>query len=168
MISAFIIAATTADGFIAKDGNHSPMSWTSKDDKTRFIELTKRAGVVIMGSRTFETLPHPLKDRLNIVYSRSKKFDGVEVTQEPPETLLQNLEKRGFTEAAVCGGSKTYTAFIKARAVDRIYLTVEPVLFGQGIPLFCEPLDPECRLELVSSNPTPCGTLFLEYKVVYR
>ena len=43
MIKAFIIAAVTADGFIAKDAQHSPFNWTSKADKKRFIELTKRA-----------------------------------------------------------------------------------------------------------------------------
>ena len=55
MIKVFIIAAISADGFIAKDTNH-PAMWTSKADKKRFIELTKRAGVVIMGATTFKTL----------------------------------------------------------------------------------------------------------------
>jgi dihydrofolate reductase len=167
MISAFIIAATTADGFIAKDEGHSPMAWTSKDDKKRFVELTKRAGVVVMGAKTFQTLPRPLKERINIVYSRSssKKFEGAEVTQESPEALLRQLEARGFTEVAICGGSQIYTAFLKARVVERLYLTIEPVLFGQGMPLFNEAL--EYRLELISSNSTPGGSLLLEYTVIY-
>ena len=74
MIKCFIVAALTADGFLAKDKNQVSTSWNSSDDKKHFIELTKRAGVVVMGSTTFETFNKPLKDRLNIVYSHSKKY----------------------------------------------------------------------------------------------
>jgi len=70
-MNVFIITAISADGFIARDSHH-PAVWTSKEDKKRFVEITKRAGVVIMGLNTFRTLPKPLKDRLNIVYSLNK------------------------------------------------------------------------------------------------
>ncbi|NDE68363.1 dihydrofolate reductase, partial [bacterium] len=80
-MTTFIIAALTADGFIARDAGHSPFNWTSKEDKARFIHLTKEAGVVVLGSATFATFPKPLKDRRNIVYTRSKTYpadSGVE------------------------------------------------------------------------------------------
>ena len=98
-MKTFIIAAVSADGFIAKDSNH-PAFWTSKEDKKNFIELTKRAGVVVMGSKTYETFGRPLKDRKNIVYTKSetKKYDGVETTSESPSTLLTRLEKESFKE----------------------------------------------------------------------
>jgi len=91
MIKAFIVAATTADGFIAKSADHGAY-WSSTDDKKRFVELTKRAGVVVMGSTTYKTLPRPLKERVNIVYSRDKTFEGAEVTQDEPLAHL-----RGFS-----------------------------------------------------------------------
>ena len=117
MIKAFIIAAMTADGFIAKDDKHSSFGWNSKEDKKRFVELTKRAGVVVMGSKTYTTLPGLLKERTTIVYSRSKKFEGAEITQKSPRELLQELENRGFKEVAICGGSQIYSLFIEAGVV---------------------------------------------------
>ncbi|MES3005896.1 MAG: dihydrofolate reductase family protein [Patescibacteria group bacterium] len=164
MIKAFIIAAVTMDGFIAKDNAHSPMNWTSKDDKTRFVEITKRAGVVIMGANTFRTFPRPLKDRLNIVYSRTQQFEGTETVTEEPSKLLKKLEARGFTEVAICGGAEIYTKFIEAGVVNTIYLTTEPVLFGKGISLFSRPVD--TKLELISTSKTESGTIFSEYKVI--
>lgn len=146
MIKAFIIAAMTADGFIARDAHHLA-SWTSKEDKKFFIERTKQAGVVIMGSNTFETFGKPLKDRLNIVYSRSKKYEGIEVTNLPPGELLKDLEARGYKEAAICGGASIYTMFMKAGVVDTLYLTVEPLLFGLGVSIFNEPLNVTLNLE---------------------
>ncbi len=160
----------TADGFIAQDENHAAV-WTSKEDKKRFVELTKKAGVVIMGSRTFRTLPRPLKERLNIVYSKSPAFieqlqgqENVEVTQEDPRALLERLDARGIKEVAICGGSQIYTAFMKSHMVKKIFLTVEPLIFGKGLTIFNEPL-PHTHLELVSKEATETGTILLEYKV---
>ncbi len=158
----FIIAAVTADGFIAKDEKHSAF-WTSKDDKKRFVELTKRAGVVVMGSNTYATLPRPLKERVNIVYSKSKTFEGAETTHKSPIDLIQELESRGFKEVAICGGSQIYTMFMKAGVVNRIFLTVEPLVFGKGISLFSEPLNHP--LTLVSAGQGENGSLLLEYTV---
>jgi dihydrofolate reductase len=162
MIKPFIIAAMTADGFIAKNSNH-PATWTSKEDKKHFVEITKRAGVVVMGSSTFKTFPKPLKDRLNIVYSRHEKFEGVEVTEDEPRALLAKLEARGFKEVAICGGTQIYTMFMKAGVVDKLYLTIEPIIFGQGLSLFGDEFSNE--LTLLNETKTEKGTLMLEYKV---
>lgn len=162
-MKVFIIAAQTADGFIAKDEHHAAY-WTSKEDKAHFVEHTKRAGVVVMGSTTFKTLPRAMKDRLNIVYSRSQHFEGAETTEEDPITLIENLSKRGYKEVAICGGSKIYTMFLKAGVVDTIYLTIEPVLFGKGISIFNEELN--VQLQLVHHHKTDTGTFLLEYKVL--
>ncbi len=164
MIKCFIIAAITADGFIAKDDNH-PAFWTSKEDKKRFVELTKRAGVIVMGSKTYSTLPRPLKERVNIVYTRSKTYDGAETTQKSPVELLQELESRGFKEVAICGGSNIYNMFMEAKVVDHIYLTVEPLVFGKGIGLFSSPMN--FHLNLENSAQTDNGSLILDYKVDY-
>ena len=163
MIKAFIIAAVSADGFIARDEKHSAF-WTSKEDKKRFVELTKRASVVVMGSNTYATLPRPLKERTNIVYSRSKTFEGAETTQKQPHELLQELESRGFKEVAICGGAHIYSLFMKAQVVDRIFLTIEPLVFGTRISLFNESLTQQ--LSLVSAVQGENGSLLLEYKVL--
>ena len=164
-MKVFIIAAQTADGFIAKDEHHAAF-WTSKEDKARFVELTKRAGVVVMGSTTFKTLPRVMKDRVNIVYSRKEKFDGAEMTEADPITLIQKLEARGFKEVAICGGASIYTMFLKAGIVDTIYLTVEPLLFGTGISLCNDAVS--TQLSLVSESKTESGTVFLEYRVLNK
>lgn len=165
MIKVFIIAAVSADGFIAKDSQHAAM-WTSKADKKRFIELTKKAGVVVMGSATYKTMGRPLKERVNIVYSKKQNFEGAEITQKSPLELISELESRGFKEVAICGGSQIYTMFMKAGIVDTIYLTVEPIIFGKGITLFNEDL--KYYLKLKSSQASEsAGSLLLEYSVDY-
>jgi len=164
MISTFIIAATSKDGFIAKDADHNSFKWTSEEDHKRFVELTKRAGVVIVGSKTFKTFKNPLKDRVNIVYSRSQKFNASNVTStsDNPGVLLNKLDALGFKEAAVIGGAEIYRMFLDKDVVDRIYLTIEPVEFGSGIRFHTGYLD--SRFDIVSEKPVnDKGTIFREY-----
>lgn len=167
----FLIAALTADGFIArlpKDaaGAHDQIStaWTSEEDTAFFKERTKQAGVVVMGSRTFRTIGKPLPKRLTIVYSeKDLSCEGIEVTKKPPRELLADLEARGYKEVAICGGASVYTLFMEAGVVDTLYLTVEPVLFGSGVPLFTKPID--ARLALASTRNLSDNVVLHEYKV---
>jgi dihydrofolate reductase len=161
-MKTFIIAALTADGFIAKDADHKA-DWTSRADKKFFQQKTKEAGVVIMGSKTYETVGMPLKERRNIVYTRNKKFEGVETTSEEPKVLLERLAKEGVKEVAICGGSSIYSLFMKNSLVDKLFLTVEPLAFGQGVSLFDKSI--ETKLELVDAIKLEGGAVVLEYNV---
>jgi dihydrofolate reductase len=164
-MKTFIIAAISLDGFIARFKNDFSFDWTSKEDKKFFVEMTKKAGVVIFGSKTYETIGHPLKDRLNVVFSKKKKYDGVLNTSLDPQKLLLDLQKGGFKEAAICGGQSIYTLFMKKNLVDEIYLTVEPLIFGQGIGLFRKNLD--TKLKLIDFRKlNDSGSILLHYKVL--
>jgi dihydrofolate reductase len=107
-----------------------------------------------------------MKERVNIVYSKSQEFEGAETTQDDPITLIGKLESRGFTEVAICGGSSIYTMFLKAGIVDEIYLTTEPVIFGRGMPIFTD--DINVQLQLLETHSTEHGTIFAKYKVLNR
>lgn len=159
----FIIAALSADGFIARDAHH-PASWTSKEDKRFFVEKTGRAGVVVMGSHTYETIGKPLKGRLNIVYSRFHSYEGVEVTQQEPGALLKDLEQRGYHEVAIIGGAHVYTLFMSAGLVNTLYLTIEPLTFGQGLSLFTKSV--EAKLQLKNTTRLGENSIALEYEVL--
>ena len=169
-MKVFIIAALTADGFISRNPGHSPLQWRSQGDKQFFIARTKEAKVVVMGMNTAKTSKRPMPDRLNIIYAvnkeelpRWKEFEGWEVTQKDPAVLVQELSERGYDQVAICGGSTIYAMFMRAGVVNTLYLTMEPVLFGQGMNLFNQEVDK--RLTLVSTTKLEDNTLLLEYGV---
>ena len=170
-MKVFIIAALTTDGFIAKNPGQSTLTWRSKGDRQFFIAKTKEARVVVMGLNTAKTSKRPMPERLNIIYAKSKEelpqwqeFEGWEVTQKDPVCLLQEIAKRGYEQVAICGGQAIYTMFITAGVVDKLYLSVEPVLFGQGMTLFNKELD--IKLELVDTKKLGEQTVLLEYNVL--
>lgn len=165
-MKVFIIAAITADGLIGRNDGHSA-DWTGSADKKVFVRLTKDAGVMVMGARTFHTINRALPDRLTIVYTHhpaNMAIPGVETTDKLPKDLLSELEERGFTQLAVCGGSTIYRQFLEAGVVNELYLTVVPKLFGQGVSLFEESVDTD--LELLSSEELDGGAVLLHYHVL--
>lgn len=134
-MKVILIAALTVDGYIARSHDEQ-INWTSKEDKKSFAELTKQAGVVVMGSSTYRTIGKPLPGRRNIIYSRQKtQEEGIEFTDELPEVLIDRLTQEGHESVAICGGRSVYTLFLEAAVVDELYITVEPIIFGHGITL---------------------------------
>src|SRR5438270_9430073 len=103
-----LVAAITLDGKLARNSAHF-VDWTSREDKKLFFSTSKRAGVIIMGHNTFKTLPAPLPGRLHVVLtndltSKESIPNQVEYTNQPPESILADLEARGYTEAVLGGG----------------------------------------------------------------
>lgn len=140
-MNIWLIAAVTADGKIAESVEQNSLDWTSKEDTQFFVQKSKEAGVVIMGRKTFATIGKPLKDRLIVVMTHSvsgqplSKKGVLEFTSQTPEEVVADLEARGYGTAVIGGGSSIYSLFLQKGLVTDLYLTVEPYLFGSGIPV---------------------------------
>ncbi len=157
----------TLDGKIAKTDSHFP-DWTSKEDKKIFQEISKDAGVVIMGDKTFLTFPAPLNDRLNVVFTleeNPKLIDGVRWVSGDPENVLQELKKQGHKKVILGGGAGINTLFLKQKLIDEIFITVEPKVFGAGISLFDGDFD--INLKLIDVKKINADSIVLKYKVLY-
>lgn len=158
----------TLDGKIAKTSNHFP-NWTSKEDKKMFAKVSKEAGVVIMGDKTFFTFPSPLKDRLNVVFTiekNPKPMEGVKWVKGEPENVLKDLESLGYKSAVLGGGSFINGMFLQHKLIDEIYITVEPKIFGDGLGLFKGDFD--VNLKLIETAKINDDSLVLKYKVLYQ
>ncbi len=101
-----IIAAYDRNRLIGKDGG---MPWHIPGELKRFRRLTG-GNVVIMGRKTFESLGKPLPDRINIVLSRSEKFEGENLytAASLPKALEMAKEKWPDKEIYIGGGANLY------------------------------------------------------------
>jgi riboflavin biosynthesis pyrimidine reductase len=62
--------------------------------------------------------------------------DGtVEYSNLSPRELLDQLAREGVETVALAGGSSVYSQFLRDGLVTDVFLTIEPVLFGSGVPL---------------------------------
>lgn len=111
-----IIAATAQNNALGKDNK---LIWHLSDDLKRFKSLTLD-GFIIMGRKTFESLPGILPKRKHIVITRNPEFrqEGIVVVQ----SLEQALEVVPSDEVAfIVGGGEIYAQTINI--ADKIELT---------------------------------------------
>ena len=101
----FVVARAT-DGTIARDGD---VPWKIRDDLQRFKRLTMGLPM-IMGRKTFDSLPGLLPGRRHIVLTRQKGWaaEGAEVSHSPEEALAL----AGPGDVAVIGGNDMFELFM--------------------------------------------------------
>tara|TARA_B100001765_G_scaffold27427_1_gene15399 strand:- start:776 stop:1228 length:453 start_codon:yes stop_codon:yes gene_type:complete len=116
-VDIILIAAITADGYIARHTNEV-VDWSQ--DLHLFRKQTM-GYPVIMGSKTKKTLAMDLDGRETIVIHR----------HSDPEKILGKLHR---DKCFIIGGGRTYTRF--ASYLTHLYLTIHPIIFGKGILLF--------------------------------
>ncbi|MDJ0922819.1 MAG: dihydrofolate reductase [Henriciella sp.] len=118
-----LIVARSRNGVIGHEGN---LPWRLADDLAFFKSVTT-GSAVIMGRRTWESLPkRPLPDRDNIVLSRdwtyqaegARVFTAVAPALEAGKALAR---ARGAKEAFVIGGAALYSSTISV--ADLLYIT---------------------------------------------
>lgn len=114
------IVACDLDGAIGKEGD---MPWKMKSD-LKFFKETTMGGVLIMGRKTFDSLPGVLPGRLHIVISRDannvKEIDDKVVHAGDIETAIA-LAKETDKHVFICGGGEIYDQSLKY--IDTAYIT---------------------------------------------
>ena len=163
-----LMVAITVDGKIARSADHYP-DWTGKADKRFYVEVTKKAGVMIMGSTTFDTIGRVLPGRKTVVMTRNpaRCSDSADLvfTADPPEAILADLSDQGYTQAVVVGGAKINQLFAQKGLLDELILTVSPYAFGSGLSIFSDSVD--LKLTLKTFWTLDDNTLCLRYGVVH-
>lgn len=99
-------------------GKGNDLIWHFRDDM-KFFRTTTTGSTVIMGRKTFDSLPGALPNRRNIVITRNADFhaDNVEVVSSVDEALRISSDDNVF----IIGGGKIYEEFLKY--ADKLYLT---------------------------------------------
>ena len=165
-MKVILVMAATLDGRIAKTSSHFP-DWTSREDKKFFHRVSKESGVVIMGDKTFDTFPQPLKERLSVVFTLDAdrpEIPGVKWVKGEPAEALKELESMGYETAILGGGAAVNGMFLEKNLIDEIYVTVEPKIFGDGLALFKGDFDVNLKLKEIEKIND--DSVVLKYEVV--
>ncbi|GAB4129143.1 MAG: dihydrofolate reductase [Raineya sp.] len=117
-----LVVAVSENNVIGEKGK---IPWKLSDDLHFFKTLTENH-VIIMGRKTFESLPKKLPNRIHVVVSRNKKYDideedcyVVTCLDEALDFAKTFLGKKIF----VIGGSKIYEQALQKKVVDTIFFT---------------------------------------------
>jgi len=165
-MDVILLIATTLDGMMARDSDQL-VDWTGKADKKYFVQVTRSAGVMVMGSKTYDTIKRPLPGRLNIVMTRNKtrisQDKNLIFTDQSPSEILKDLQGRGYECVALIGGAVINSLFAREGLITEAHITIVPKLFGKGLSLFDHEIDMD--LELKDFREIDKGHLLLIYRV---
>lgn len=103
-----MIVATTDKGVIGKDGT---LIWRIPKDLQYFKKVTM-GKKMIMGRKTFESLPGVLPGRAHVVLTRNEDYEvpeGVVLLHDQREILSY---KEGQEEVFIIGGGELFKAFL--------------------------------------------------------
>ncbi|NEU97833.1 dihydrofolate reductase [Bradyrhizobium uaiense] len=117
-----LVVAVAENGVIGKD---NAIPWRLKSDLRRLKAITLNKPVV-MGRKTFESLPRPLPGRTNIVVTRDVNYRarGAVVTnsfETAHAIALGDALRRFATEIAIIGGAEIYAQWMGI--ADRLEIT---------------------------------------------
>ncbi len=121
-IKITLVVAVARNGVIGKAGG---LPWRLSSDLKTFRRLTM-GKPIIMGRRTFQSLPKPLDGRPNLVVTRDLNFraNGAEVFSTLDAALMRGralATKSGAGEIMVIGGADIYAQVLPR--TERIYWT---------------------------------------------
>ena len=106
-------------------GNGPNIPWHLPADLRHFREMTIGKPVV-MGRKTFETLPKPLAKRKNMILTRNRNYTAPKAcivvhSVEDVIKTAKTFNENETTELMICGGAPIYAAFLPY--ANRLYLT---------------------------------------------
>ena len=175
------------DGFVA--GPNGEMDWIKADEEI-FDHVGKRISqgdTALYGRVTYQLMesywptaankPNATKHDMEHsawykqVYKLvlSKTMKGVElpdttIISENLSDIIHEIKQQGEKEILLFGSPTATHSLMQLNLIDGYWLFVNPIILGQGIPLFAG-IHEKVKLNLVSVHPFTCGVTELNYTV---
>jgi len=177
---------TSLDGFVA--GPKGEMNWIKVDEEMfDFVAtMTDTADTALYGRVTYEMMqsywpkageqPNASKhDKEHsawynkvskVVLSRTISEKGLDNTTVISGQLADNInkiKKQDGKNILIFGSPGASRSLLNEGLIDEFWLFVNPIILGQGMPLFKE-ITGTTKLKLVESKTFACGVIALHYK----
>jgi dihydrofolate reductase len=162
------LAVTSLDGRIARYAGHLS-DWASSEDKDALHAELDQSDVIVIGHNTYQLVKDRLASRNCLVFTHSvadlvRQSEYCWYYNADQLELMDVLARYNYQRVAILGGMQVYSWFLKRNLIDELYLTIEPLVFGAGLPLFSTEVADQ-RYNLVSVKPlNQSGTLLIHYR----
>lgn len=178
---------TSLDGYVA--GPDGEMDWIKFDDEMFNLvgKMTDEADTALYGRITYQMMEHywpTAADKPNatkheiehsqwynkvnkIVLSRTMHRNGSNKTTFISDNIfneISRLKDQAGKHILIFGSPTAAHSLMEHNLIDDYWLFINPVLLGQGIPLFARIKD-KINLKLLTTKAFPCGVTALNYTV---
>ncbi len=161
--------ATSLDGFIA--GPNGEYDWIIQDPAMDFGEIFRQFDAAIMGRNCYEGMlrqNHSPKELGMKTYVASTtlvpaQHPDVSIVSSDLPSTVRELKRKSGKSIWLFGGGMTFRSLLDAGVVDRVEVSLIPILLGGGVPL----VPPGQRWPLIFKDcrTFPSGIVSLTYCV---
>jgi dihydrofolate reductase len=172
-----LILTTSLDGYIAdKDGGIEWLAPPPDDPPADYLALIDSIDCLLMGRNTYLTSLNLaggtdiFEGKDVIVFTQRDDlptWPGVRFMHEPAAEVSARLRQGDGGTIWLFGGGLLATSLADAGLVDEFVIVVQPVVLGDGIPLWIAP-HKFAQLELLSVREWPGGLAELHYRARNR
>ena len=164
--------AMSLDGYIA--GPSGEYDWIVMDPDIDFSGMYKDFDTFLIGRKTFEAMRRmgndakPAPGIQNVVFSRTLRPADCPnvVVNDDAGRFVTELRAKPGKDIALFGGGDLFRSLLALGLVDRVEVSLIPVLLGGGIPLLPPPAA-RATLKLRKQRLyEKTGTIGLEYDIV--
>jgi dihydrofolate reductase len=172
--------ATTADGYIANLNGEADDSIFLYDDEhvPDFIFAIQQYDAVLMGGKTYEygfqfgkKPGEPGYDGIkHYVFSKTIEFESNEevvLVKDNAIEFIKHLKETTSQKIWLSGGGQLAGSLLDHELIDTLILKVNPVMIGEGIPLFGSSKK-QIDLELIELKQYKNGVILPRYKINYK
>ena len=168
--------AMSLDGFIATKNDE--IDWLDNidhgDNDYGYTQFTSEVDTYIVGKRTYDVVLK-LTDG---VFAQSEKFDcyvltrsskeaenGVQFYSDDVKNLIEELKSKPGKNIYCDGGGQVVSLLLKDALIDKIIVSIIPILLGDGIRLFPGTEMEHQTLKIIASKQYENGLVQLKYSV---
>jgi dihydrofolate reductase len=182
MKNVFLFNMITLDGFFA--GPSGDIDWHVTDEEfDQFaMEQLRETDTLLFGRVTYELMASywptdeakaneprvakAMNEQSKIVFSRTLKgvgWDNSRLVSEHVEEEVRNLKQQPGKDIAIFGSANLAASLIPSGLIDEFRVIVNPVVLGQGKPLF-EGIKAPLRLKHIKTRTFKSGNVLLCYE----
>lgn len=178
------------DGFVA--GPNGEMNWIQVDDEIFDYagHRTNASDTALYGRVTFDLMEgywptaadQPNASKHDIEHSswysqvekvvisktlKGKSLNNTKVVSDNIVDEIQKLKQASGKEIIMFGSPSVSHVLMSEGLIDELWVFVNPVLIGQGIPLF-KGIRKHVNLKLIKSHAFTCGVICLHYERINK
>ncbi|GHB75418.1 dihydrofolate reductase family protein [Persicitalea jodogahamensis] len=152
--------AMSLDGYIAEPNDDLTfLSIVEQEGQDYgYVDFIKTVDAVIVGRRTYDKViamgydfPHSNKDAYVLTRTERPAIGNVKFYIDSLKGLVSGLKMKPGRNIFVDGGAETVNGLLKDNLIDKFYISIVPILLGDGIPLFNSG-QPQQRLKLLETQ----------------
>lgn len=146
MRKVVLYLAMSLDGYIADaEGKVGWLQGEGEAEESSYETFIREVDTIVMGWNTYHQITtelspeewvYPAQTSYVITHRKESSGEQIRFVQEEATTLVKRLRQQEGKTIWICGGAQIVQPLLREGLIDEFYLSVIPVILGEGIRLF--------------------------------